>query len=218
LGIAPVIVRARNLLICASFWFIQRIEHGLAGTDGILVQPDVSPRRISDDHAVLGKSILEEIWKDQDRLVLPSFVYPLPFHFGSQKRTPTADQWRSIGTIHLVTTLIRLWGRDDGRKRAMLNNYMHLITAIHIASSRISSELHVNDYTYHYQKYLDGMVSLYKEAKVSQTAHLCAHIGPLLRAFGPVHSWRTWAFERFNYTLQNINTNGHFGTYQLRLL
>jgi len=37
------------------------------------------------------------------------------------------------------------------------------------------------------------------------------HYEMLLRAFGPVHSWRAWAFERFNYTLQNIKTNSKFG-------
>jgi hypothetical protein len=37
------------------------------------------------------------------------------------------------------------------------------------------------------------------------------HYEMLLEAFGPVHSWRAWAFERFNYTLQNIKTNSRFG-------
>ncbi|KAH7903067.1 hypothetical protein BJ138DRAFT_968319, partial [Hygrophoropsis aurantiaca] len=70
------------------------------------------------------------VWKDQGKLQLPSFLSPAPSKVGSQKRKLTADQWRSTGMIHLVITLIRLWGFETGRKRQMLFNYMHLVTAV----------------------------------------------------------------------------------------
>ena len=160
---------------------------------------------------MLGDSILPEVWKDQERLQLPSFLSPGPPKFGSQKRTLSADEWRSVGTVHLVITLIRLWGFDTGRKGQMLDNYMHLITAIHVANLRSISDQDIVDYTFHMDKYLRGFAGLYKEAKIQPTHHLSLHFDKFLTLFGPVHSWRAWSFERYNYTLQNIETNRKFG-------
>jgi hypothetical protein len=161
-------------------------------------------------HAVLGQSVLEEVWKDQDRLELPSFVSPAP-RVGQVKRTPSADHWRSMATIHLVITLIRLWGPETGRKRDMLQNFMHLITAIQIASLRNTSPALIDSYQFHFKTYLEGILRLYPEAKMQPYHHICLHLGMLLHAFGPVHSWRAWAFERYNYMLQNTKTNHRFG-------
>jgi len=160
---------------------------------------------------VLGRSILEEVWKDQQRLVLPSFVFPAPSDLGDEKRKLSADQWRSVGMIHLVITLIRLWGHSQGRERQMLNNYMHLVTAIYIASLRSTSSDLASNYTDHFKNYLSGVMELYKEAKVQPVHHACLHFEKLLVGLGPVHSWRTWAFERFNYVLQRTKTNMRFG-------
>jgi hypothetical protein len=160
---------------------------------------------------VLGRTILEEIWKDQDRLELPSFVSPAPNLIGSEKRKLSADQWRSMGTIHLVITLIRLWGFNDGRKGEMLKNFMHLITAIHIANLRTTSDDLADYFSFQYNAYLEGYKALYKESKIQPTQHLLVHFAMLLKTFGPPHAWRAWAFERFNYKLQQIKTNSRFG-------
>jgi len=164
---------------------------------------------------VLGDTILGEIWKDQERLHLPSFVAPAPARFGSEKRTLSADQWRSVCTIHLVITLTRLWGFDSGRKGEMLANFMHLVTAVHLANSRTTSRAVAEDYNYsfHMKNYLEGYCRLYKEAKVQPSHHLSLHLETLLMMFGPVHSWRTWPFERYNYTLQKIKSNRKFGLF-----
>ena len=160
---------------------------------------------------VLGKAVLEEIWKDQERLILPSFVSPAPCHFGSEKRKLTADQWRLVGMIHLVVSLVRLWGNEQGRKCLMLNNFMHLITAIHIASLWSTSRCHAELFTRHYKFYLEGVVELYKEGKIQSVHHACLHFESMLLGFGPVHAWRAWAFECYNYLLQRTKTNMRFG-------
>ena len=167
---------------------------------------------------VLGKAVLEEIWKDQERLTLPSFVSPAPARFGSEQRKLTADQWRSVGMIHLVVSLVRLWGNEEGRKRLMLNNYMHLITAVHIASLRSTSRPLAELFTRHYKLYLEGMVELYKEGKVQSVHHACLHFEGMLQGFGPVHAWRAWAFERYNYLLQQTKTNMRFGGFSLYIV
>ena len=89
----------------------------------------------SRESVVLGDVIIAEIWKDQERLHLPLFIAPAPAHFGSEKRTLSTDQWQSVGTIHLVITLTCLWGLDSGQKGEMLTNFMHLVTAVHLANS-----------------------------------------------------------------------------------
>ncbi|KAH7905295.1 hypothetical protein BJ138DRAFT_973937, partial [Hygrophoropsis aurantiaca] len=170
-------------------------------------------KKTSDDESSAERmsSISRPVWKDQGRLELPSFLSPLPWQFGHETRKLSADQWRSVGMIHLVVTLIRLWGFDGGRKGLMLFNFMHLVTAIHIANMRTMSPALANYYTYHCKLYLEGLLSLYKEAKIQPTHHLSLHLESLLVELGPVHSWRAWAFERFNYMLQKTKTNLRFG-------
>ena len=93
----------------------------------------------------------------------------------------------------------------------MLNNYMHLVTAIYIANLRLTSRELASTYTYHFKHYLSGVLDLYKEAKIQSVHHACLHFEQLLVGLGPVHAWRTWAFEHFNYVLQRTKTNMHFG-------
>ncbi|KAG1730194.1 hypothetical protein EDB19DRAFT_1897095 [Suillus lakei] len=174
--------------------------------------PTTHPTRPSDSAlaTVLGREVLEEVWKDQERTQLPSFMTAAP-KVAADKRTPTADHWRSIGLIHLVITLIRLWGQDERCKGDMLHNYMHLVMAIHISNMQSMLNDKIDLYSYHYKKYFCGVLDLHKEARIRPVHHMGFHYDMLLRAFGPVHSWWAWAFERFNYTLQNIKTNSKFG-------
>lgn len=210
-----------KLQVCHNAWLLissKREHQGIIDDQGALL-PNYTETRASgkvatERHAVLGQSVLEEVWKDQDRLELPSFVSPAP-KLSQVKRTPSADHWRSIGTIHLVITLIRIWGPETGRKRDMLDNFMHLITAIQIASMRSMSPALISRYQFHFHKYLEGILKLYPEAKMQPYHHISLHLGILLEAFGPVHSWRAWAFERYNYMLQNTKTNKKFGMWVL---
>ena len=162
---------------------------------------------------VLGSSILKEVWADQDRLQLPSFMSPVPSMIGSKKGTLKADEWYTLATVHLVITLIRLWGYTDAtdRRLKMLHNFMHLVTAVRLASMRTTSPAHISAYEHHYKLYLQGVVDLYKEAKISTNNHMGLHYGDVLRAFGPSHSIRTFVFERYNNVLQRVPTNRKSG-------
>lgn len=161
--------------------------------------------------AVLGREVLEEVWADQDRLELPSYVTMGPKKLGTTDSRLTADRARTTATVHLVVTLIRLWGLATGRKKEMLDNFMHLITALWIASMHTISEIDIDRYTFHFKSYLEGYVRLYKEVSVPPNSHMCLHLGLFLRLYGPVHSWRSWVFERFNYLMKKTKTNNHFG-------
>ncbi|KIK25092.1 hypothetical protein PISMIDRAFT_38510, partial [Pisolithus microcarpus 441] len=146
---------------------------------------------------------------------LPSSIFPAPSSLGFEKRKLSADQWRSVGMIHLVITLIRIWGHSQGRQQQMLNNYMHLVTAAYITSLRSTSEELASRYLHHFKDYLSGVLELYKEARIQPVHHTCLHFERLLVGLGLVHSWRTWAFEHFNYTLQRTKMNMCFGELEL---
>ncbi|KAI6011703.1 hypothetical protein BKA83DRAFT_4571787 [Pisolithus microcarpus] len=170
------------------------IEHGLMDAQGNLLEHSVDCTNVDyrEKPVVLGCAILEEVWRDQEQLVLPSFIFPAPSLLGFEKRKLSANQWHS------------------GRQWQMLNNYMHLVTAVYIASLWSTSEELAGCYMYHFKSYLLGILELYKEARVQPVHHACLHFERLLVGLGPVHSWRTWAFEHFNYMLQRTKTNMHF--------
>lgn len=93
----------------------------------------------------------------------------------------------------------------------MLKNFMDLVTAVEIAGMLVTSPSHCSMYSEHMQRYLEGMKGLYKEARVVPNHHLALHVPEFLQFFGPTHAHRTFALERFNYTLQKTNTNQKFG-------
>lgn len=163
---------------------------------------------------MLGRDVLEEVWSDQRRTLLPSCVAPAPSRIGAQKRTLKADEWRTLATIHLVITLVRLWRFGSEREQAMLDNYIHLVSAIAIAGLHSTSRAHIAAYDFHYQKYLESFLELYKEVPLMPSNHMAQHFADVfLDLFGPSHSIRAWAMERVNNTLHNFAKNGKWGSY-----
>lgn len=159
---------------------------------------------------MLGKKIVGEIKHDASRLTLPSWVPNGPKHPGSTKQGKLhADQWRSFCTINLVVTLVRLWGLDppDSEKGRMLENFLHLVSAIKYATLRSITEESIVAYEMHLQAYLRTLLDLYPGTELVANQHMALHFGDHLRRFGPTHSWRCFAFERFNFLLQKVGTN-----------
>lgn len=162
--------------------------------------------------SVLGKEALSEVHHDMDVTQLPSWVSPAPSGIGTKSRGKlTADQWRTLCTVHLPITLIRLWGSDSGRRQDVLDNFMNLVSAVQIGGMLLTSEANIQLYEDYILRYLRGMKELYLEAAVKPNHHLAVHLADFLRRFGPVHAWRAFAFERFNNMLQNLDTNRHIG-------
>ena len=61
--------------------------------------------------AIFGKDRIHELWKDMGRCTFPTWLSPAPRNIGLGKVGKlTADQWRTFGTVHVVITMIRLWG------------------------------------------------------------------------------------------------------------
>ena len=164
--------------------------------------------------SVIGRTVLSAIHHDMEHVQLPSWLQAVSKSFGTASHGKlSADEWRVACTIHIPFTLIRLWGPlDEGeRKRKMLDNFMQLIRAVDIAGSLRISEDEIVEYETTMLDYLIGMRDLYKEASMKPNHHIALHLGEFLRGFGPVPAWQAFGFERFNYLLQNTNTNKKSG-------
>lgn len=165
---------------------------------------------------VIGRGVLKEIHDDMGLLQMPNWLQPAPKGFGTTAHGKlSADQWRVACTVHIPFTLIRLWGHldENDRKRKMLDNFMQLVRAVDIAGSLRISEEDIKTYEECILNYLRGLKELYKEVTIKPNHHFAVHLAIFLRKFGPVHSWRAYVFERFNYLLQNTNTNKRPGLY-----
>ena len=100
----------------------------------------------------------------------------------------------------------------------MLVNFMHLVTAVVLAGLWRTTSLHVDIFEAHMRRYLETLVDLFPEGHIVPNHHLTLHIPDLTRLFGAVPGWRSFGFERFNFLLQEQNTNLNFGTSMLSLL
>jgi hypothetical protein len=147
-------------------------------------------------------------------MVLPPWVTRPPEKAGHpQHGKLSADQWRFFCTINLPITLIRLWGSKDPDSRGykMLENFLDLVTAVELASMLTTSEQRIDDYQSRMHRYITTMKDLYPDAPIPPNYHIALHIPDTMRGYGPVPGYRSWFTERFNFTLQNVNTNGHSG-------
>jgi hypothetical protein len=161
---------------------------------------------------VLGKDILASIRADMAKTVLPSWVDPAPRNWGTTEHGKlSADQWRVLCTVHLPISLISKWSGSSARCSDMLANFMDLVTAVRIASMRVTNDEYITLYEHHIFSYISGVLELYKDADIKPNHHLSLHLGHFLRTFGPVHSYRTFAFERINYMMQKMKTNARPG-------
>ncbi|CDO75322.1 hypothetical protein BN946_scf184517.g5 [Trametes cinnabarina] len=158
---------------------------------------------------IFDAAILHELRKDIASTVLPSWMEKAPRNFGTAAHGKLkADQWRTLGTVNLVITLVRLWGSSSAsdEEREVLDNFIHLACAVDLASRRSMHAERAAAYDRHMEAYLKGLRRLYKH-QIVPNHHLSLHLRPLLEAFGPVHGWWAFPFERYNGILQRMNTN-----------
>ncbi|KZS90609.1 hypothetical protein SISNIDRAFT_488183 [Sistotremastrum niveocremeum HHB9708] len=193
------------------------VEEEESGPPQVDEAVEVIPGRAPPKTPVLDKFELAEIWRDLKRVIKPSWVAALPSDLGQPRHGKLkSDQWRTAATIFLPVTLIRRWGKlgdsvEETRKKAMLDNTMHLINAIIIATADKTSRKHAERYTFHIQKYLEGYQTLYPGRLLLPSHHAALHLGEFLTQFGPVRAWWTFPFERLIGSLQNMHTNEKLG-------
>ena len=101
---------------------------------------------------------------------------------------------------------------SEGMGQELLRNFIHLVTAVRWATMRITSEGHCKIILFHLQQYLVTLLTMFPESVVSPNNHFTLHLVECLRDFGPVHSWWSFPFERYNGVLQRIKTNRKLGS------
>ncbi|KAI1782933.1 hypothetical protein LXA43DRAFT_899010, partial [Ganoderma leucocontextum] len=165
-----------------------------------------SPRK----RVILDKHVLEEVRADMAVSVLPSSVGRAPVNVGSAGAgTLSADQWRTLCTIHLVITLGRLWGNlpTPDNRQVLLENYLDLVTAVRYGTVRRSSLNRVGAYNFHMLRYIKGLRILFPDQDLVPNQHLALHLGEVLERFGPTHCYWAFPFERYIRLLRQANIN-----------
>ena len=168
-------------------------------------------------HVLLAEEI-EEIRSDIEQLLTPTWMTSVPSQLGSALHGKLkADQWRALGTTHLLLSLIRLWGfKNTSSPRSVrcfeiLNVTISLISAIIIATSHTVTPTSATAYKQHMLDYINGLKRLFPDYRLHPNHHMALHIPEFLLLFGPVHSWWTFPFERLIGNLQRMPNNGKIG-------
>ena len=161
---------------------------------------------------VLGRIVMKSVWSDMKATELPSWVTRVPHNWGTRTRGKlSADQWRTVCTIHLPVTLIRLWHREGGRKHELLGNFMDLVNAVRIANMRSSSNEQIEAYRRYIQRYAQCVPLLFPDVTIKPTLHAALHIGDMLELYGPLHAISAPFYERYINFLHQIKINNKIG-------
>ncbi|RDX51818.1 hypothetical protein OH76DRAFT_1454734 [Lentinus brumalis] len=180
-------------------------------------EDDEEPRRHGKE--AVGHDTLTAYMEDHSRMELPSWVNAPPVGFGTKKHGKlSADQWRTLCSINFPVSLIRTWGFQEERRVAMLRNFIDLVEAVELVGLLETDEERIARAEVLLERYLIIAKELYKGHKIQPNHHLAMHLGFFLRLFGPVHSWRAFVFERFNYFLQSLDTNMKLGEIELTFM
>ena len=158
---------------------------------------------------VLDTATLRNIRECIERTFLPTWMERPPRNFGSISHGKLkADQWRVVCSVHLLIALVPLWGASEQQERELLRNFVHLVTAVELATRRSVTKPQIQNYYEEMYRYLRGLRKLFDHKLVSNH-HLSLHLPECLESFGPVHGWWSFPFERYNGVLGRMNTNNH---------
>ena len=157
---------------------------------------------------------MQELWNDLERVIKPSWVSSVPTDISSICPKIKSDQWRSVGSLFLPITLIRMWSgldrhpdEQNKERKELLHLTMHLCSAIVVATSRTTSEARAEQFLTCMRNYRSELARIFPGYACHSNHHFAFHIGELLPMYGPVHGWWTFPFERTIGMLQRIRTN-----------
>ncbi|KAI0325706.1 hypothetical protein GY45DRAFT_1260396 [Cubamyces sp. BRFM 1775] len=194
-----------------------------AGVDSLLIPPvlpfatnqfhlqGAAPQQEENPYAnsVFTGTVLAAIRQDIAAVTLPSWLPRPPRNLGSASHGKLkADQWRTVCTVNMVITLIRLWSASSATndEKLALANFLHLVAAVDLATRYSMSAERARRFNDHMLEYTRGLRSLYG-ADLVPNHHLSLHLADCLLLFGPTFSWWAFPFERYNGLLQKLNTN-----------
>lgn len=146
---------------------------------------------------------------------LPEEFDKPPHDIGSGKHgRVSGSQWHSFFTVYLVMALIPLWSTASPRKQDMLVNFMHLVKAIKLATSRSVSHSDLQNFSDSFNDFLVGLMKLYPWASYLPNYHVSRHFPLFMKLWGPTFAYSTWIVERTNHIFQRVKTNMKHGMYR----
>ncbi|KAJ7432499.1 hypothetical protein B0H11DRAFT_1632072, partial [Mycena galericulata] len=152
----------------------------------------------------------EALWADLANIVKPSWMTSVPPQVGGESSDGKlkSDQWRTLGTVYMPITLIRLWSTsEDPQRRELLDLTMDLVSAVILASSHVTSRANSEQCLAFLLSYRTKLKNLFPQYRCHPNHHMALHIPEFLLLFGPVHGWWTFPFERMIGKLQRVPTN-----------
>lgn len=156
---------------------------------------------------------MKTIYEDLDNIVKPSWVTSVPTSLSSVGPKLKSDQWRTVGSLYMPISLIRLWyntNPDDEHSKhrhELLNLTMVLLSAIAVATSRVTSTSNADEFVRLMVIYRQELQRLFPDYDIHPNQHMAMHISEFLSMYGPVHGWWAFPFERMIGMLQRISTN-----------
>ena len=128
---------------------------------------------------MLTEEEFQSIQADIKDMVTPSWLSSIPANLGEPSHGKLkADQWRTLGTTYLPSSVIRLWHKveaDDEwsvRCNKMLLTTLSLVSAILVASSRTMSHEKADLYLYYMKEYLNGIHNLIPDYQFRPNHHI----------------------------------------------
>lgn len=158
---------------------------------------------------MLNSTILEELRNDLATTVLPSWVASPPRDFGKPSHGKlTADQWRTVCTVNMVITLVRLWNTASSSEQYqnLLINFVHLVVAVDLGTRKTMFPERAELFDYHMRQYLTTLRDNFGH-DLRPNHHACLHLKEFLDLFGPVQGWWAFPFERYNGIIAQLKTN-----------
>ena len=155
--------------------------------------------------------VIEQLRHDIQSTYLRSWIERPPANFGSASHGKLkADHWRTVCTISMVITLVRIWSSSTATTgdQLLLENFLHLVVVVDLVTRRSMSSERARQFDFHMLEYLRTLRSLF-EHNLVPNHHLSLHLVTCLMLFGPVHGWWAYPFERYNGIIQRLNTNNH---------
>jgi hypothetical protein len=159
---------------------------------------------------VLNRLELEEVQTDIAKIMVPSWFTKIQPSFGDLSNGKLkADEWRSLFTVYLPMTLMRLWA-DSKDHRLHLKTLLLLSIIVNITcSTTISNEL-VECYDNAIRLYLQLLTACNEDSLVPNH-HFALHLSKFMKLFGPCRGQWAFPFERLIGKLQRIPISPSIG-------
>lgn len=177
------------------------------------MQNETTPEPVITTGNVITADDLRAIREDIRNISVPSWVQSVPSDLGDASHGKLkADEWRSLACLYALIPLMRLWTSASGKRAAALHLTFTLVSAIVIATSRVTSSKHVDVYLDLMTAYAQGLKEHFPDFEFHPNHHLAFHLAEFLIQYGPIHEWWTFPFERIIGMLQRVLTNDKMGT------